>query len=411
MKPTRYSRPNQRSKSTLDAYQVQARLVKAATPALGALLAAIPSVDVQAQGCTGGTLSGTICHQVYNVVLGSSDYFTADLDGDGDNEFRVGLTSSGAFILKDGVLSDRLLSIIRDPVDVGGADPYAKALNPTSAPSTYSVSAGAPNWTTRNAFITRIGQTFDVWKNPNRNAHVGLKLQIDGVALATHYGWINLRINAQQNITVVSAAYSTAAGAPILAGATTSLPVELTDFTAQANQDAVLLSWQTASESDNAGFEIQYRQSDDIAAWAAIGFVEGHGTTTEAQRYSHRAAHLMPGRHVFRLKQVDLDGTFAYSAEVEVDLEVPGTHVLSAAYPNPFNPRSQFRLAVAQDQVVRIAVFDALGQQVDVLHDGALTGGTTHTFAIDGGNLPSGTYLYRVTGESFAESRTISLVK
>jgi hypothetical protein len=406
-------RLDRNNKATLDqkleAYRSSARLVKAAAPALGAMLAGVYAVDVQAQGCTGGTMNGTVCHQLVNVQLNnSSSYLTVDFDGDGDREARVGVQISGGFILNDLAASDALLSFIRDPVDVGGASPYARVLNPTSAPSTYNIQTGNPNWTTRDPFITRVGQTFDIWKNPNRNAYVGVLLQMGGAT--NYFGWINLQVNAQQDITVISTAYNTTQNASLVAG-NTGLPVELTTFTAQAGDRSVVLNWQTATETNNAGFEIQHRQHDSQAAWEALDFVAGHGSTLEAQPYSYQAKDLLPGRHTFRLKQIDFDGTFAYSETVEVEVEVPGTHLLSAAYPNPFNPQARFTLSVAATQQVRIEVFDLMGRALGVLHDGELDGGSTHTFSIDGSDWPSGQYVYRVAGETFNDSKQVSLLK
>ncbi len=187
----------------------------------------------------------------------------------------------------------------------------------------------------------------------------------------------------------------------------TPLPVELTTFTATADGNDAHLQWQTASETDNAGFEVQI----DRSGWQAVDFVEGHGTTSGPQSYSYRITNLEPGPHRFRLKQVDFDGTFEYSPEVEVFTEVPGTHVLTDAYPNPFNPQTIFTLAIARAQHIRIDLFDAMGQRIRTMHNGSLSEGMVHQFRLDGAGLPSGFYVYRVAGAAFAESRSVMLVK
>ena len=89
----------------------------------------------------------------------------------------------------------------------------------------------------------------------------------------------------------------------------------------------------------------------------------------------------------------------------------PGTHNLSSIYPNPFNPQAQFSLEIAEQQEVSIAVFDALGREVAMLHDGTLNAGTIHQFQIDGSNLPSGVYVVRATGEHFTDVRQVTLTK
>jgi hypothetical protein len=86
-------------------------------------------------------------------------------------------------------------------------------------------------------------------------------------------------------------------------------------------------------------------------------------------------------------------------------------YVLSPAYPNPFNPTTQFALTVAERQQVTVEVFNTLGQRVQLLFSGTMEGGESRTFVFDAGSLPSGIYLYRVTGRSFTETRNITLMK
>lgn len=89
----------------------------------------------------------------------------------------------------------------------------------------------------------------------------------------------------------------------------------------------------------------------------------------------------------------------------------PDGYVLSPAYPNPFNPATQFTLTVAERQTVRVEVFNVLGQRVQLLYAGQIDGGETRTFTFNASNLPSGIYLYRVTGRNFTETRNITLMK
>jgi hypothetical protein len=199
-----------------------------------------------------------------------------------------------------------------------------------------------------------------------------------------------------------------AAGEPTLGLDNTPLPVELTAFTARADGPAILLAWTTASETNNAGFEIQFRERDD---WRALGFVEGKGTTTEAQSYRFRVERLAPGRYTFRLKQIDFDGSFAFGPSVEVLVEPPGAFHLSPAFPNPFHPATRFTLTVRRGQSVRVEVFDLLGRRRAMLHDGFLSSGDAHAFRFDAAGLPSGPYLVRATGERFVATRPVTLLR
>lgn len=201
-------------------------------------------------------------------------------------------------------------------------------------------------------------------------------------------------------------------------GQETALPVELVAFNAQLDGNKVVLQWETASELNNAGFEVQWLSEEatpkseiENQKWEALTFVEGYGTTEQPRQYSQRVDGLTPGHHRFRLKQVDYDGTFAYSPEIEVAVEVPGAYHLSAAYPNPFNPQTSFSLSVAQTQDVEVAVYDLQGREVALLHKGRMEAQTARTFRVEAHDLPSGLYLIRVLGEQFAASQSIMLVK
>lgn len=197
-----------------------------------------------------------------------------------------------------------------------------------------------------------------------------------------------------------------AAAEPTLGTDNSPLPVELTTFTALADGDAAVLTWATASETNNAGFEVHLWDRDD---WRALGFVEGKGTTTEAQSYRYRVERLIPGRYAFRLKQVDFDGTFRFGPSVETVIAPEGVFRLSPAYPNPFADVTHLTLTMRTGQTVRVGVYDLLGRRRALLHDGFLTPGDVHVFRFETSGLPSGTYLIRVAGEFFKAATPVVL--
>ncbi|MEM1270026.1 MAG: choice-of-anchor Q domain-containing protein [Bacteroidota bacterium] len=189
-----------------------------------------------------------------------------------------------------------------------------------------------------------------------------------------------------------------------------ALPVELTRFEAVHAAGTVSLTWETATETNNAGFDIERRPAGQDA-WQTLGFVPGFGTTTQAQTYRFEVDDVTAGRHEFRLKQVDFDGAFEYSPVVEVVVDLPGSYALSEVYPNPFNPTASLTLVLDREESVRIVVYDATGRHVQVLHDGTLPAQETRTFRFNAENLPSGTYLIRATGASFAATRVATLMR
>jgi hypothetical protein len=186
-----------------------------------------------------------------------------------------------------------------------------------------------------------------------------------------------------------------------------SLPVELTSFTAQTTSEGVRLSWTTASELNNSGFEVQ--RSTNQTNWATLGFVRGAGTTTEAQSYSFVDASAS-GRVFYRLKQVDFDGQFEYSNIIEVNAGVPQTFALEQNYPNPFNPSTaiSYQLPVAGN--VSLKVFDMLGKEVATLVNARQEAGA-YTVNFNANNLSSGVYFYRLQAGNFVQTRKMMLVK
>ncbi len=186
------------------------------------------------------------------------------------------------------------------------------------------------------------------------------------------------------------------------------LPVELAHFSGFADGPAIELTWQTVSETNNAGFEVERRIGD---TFQSVEFVPGHGTTDEPITYRLRLPQNPAGSHNFRLKQIDFDGTFSHSPVVTIEVGITGDYVFSAAAPNPFNPTTQFTLAIGRAQRVAVDVFDMLGRRVAIIHSGALLPGEAHPFRYDAAGLPSGIYLIRATGEYFSASQRVVLLK
>jgi photosystem II stability/assembly factor-like uncharacterized protein len=194
---------------------------------------------------------------------------------------------------------------------------------------------------------------------------------------------------------------------------TTIVPVELTSFTAAANGNVVELNWSTATELNNQGFEIERKSINNN--FEKIGYVAGFGTTTELKSYSFIDENVTTGTYTYRLKQIDYDGTFEYSNEVEVEISTPKEFSLNQNYPNPFNPSTKISFNLATDSKVTLKVFDVLGQEVKTLINGNITAGI-HNVEFGAERLNSGVYFYRIEakgidGSSFTSVRKMILTK
>lgn len=112
--------------------------------------------------------------------------------------------------------------------------------------------------------------------------------------------------------------------------------------------------------------------------------------------------------------QVDL-GPYEHAATsvaVEVPRDAPpAPYVLTAAYPNPFNPQTTLHFRLQHAEPVRIALYDLLGRERRVLYEGMPTPGRLHPLRIDGSDLSSGMYLVQLSGQDVRVTRPIMLVK
>ncbi len=186
------------------------------------------------------------------------------------------------------------------------------------------------------------------------------------------------------------------------------IPVELTSFTAIANGTEVELNWQTATETNNQGFEIE-RMSEN-GQFEKIGYVAGYGTTTESKTYSFTDSKLSEGKYTYRLKQIDYDGTFSYSNEVNVEVELPIEYSLEQNYPNPFNPGTTIKYSIPADGFVKLSVYNLLGEEVANLVNGHQKAGR-YEIDFNAGNLASGVYVYRLETPNFISSKKLMLMK
>ena len=186
------------------------------------------------------------------------------------------------------------------------------------------------------------------------------------------------------------------------------------------------LQWKTATELNNAGFEIQRTtvvsnqsavsgkpsHQSTINNWTKVGFVAGNGTTNAPQHYSFTDNVGTAGTYSYRLKQIDHNGAFTYSQEVEVAVGgVPNVFTLGQNYPNPFNPSTIIQFAVPSDGRATLKVFNALGQEVSTLFDGTAAAGEYHKATFDASRLASGIYFSRLEFDGKTQVKKMLLLK
>jgi hypothetical protein len=159
-----------------------------------------------------------------------------------------------------------------------------------------------------------------------------------------------------------------------------NLPVELTSFDAKRNQSNTLLSWATASEKDNAYFDVEYSRNG--SDFQAIGQVKGNGTSIVSNTYKFEHKTPSVGVNYYRLKQVDYDGTSNYSPVRSVIMGKSGLALQSTLVHDVLN------VVTSDETSTPLSIFNTTGQE-------AFTAKVQGTQQLTISTLPNGLYIVR----------------
>ncbi|PQJ33937.1 hypothetical protein BSZ35_04335 [Salinibacter sp. 10B] len=185
------------------------------------------------------------------------------------------------------------------------------------------------------------------------------------------------------------------------------LPVELASYTVVTDDRQALLSWTTTSETNNAGFTVQHKVN---GTFENVGFVDGAGTVSQPQDYRFATDALGPGRHTFRLQQMDVDGSVSPGPTRTVvvsptrsDLTNTGGNPVTGGTP------ATFTIATEQAQTVTATLVNALGQTVRTMHERRVS--ATADLTVETSTLSSGIYFLRAEGETFTDTEKFTIVR
>lgn len=186
------------------------------------------------------------------------------------------------------------------------------------------------------------------------------------------------------------------------------VPVELTVFRLDNYRNRINLYWETATELNNKGFEVQRKfESND---WESLAFIPGKINSTQTCKYDYKDNLATSGKYTYRLKQIDLDGSFSFSKELEMIVNHPRELILHQNYPNPFNPTTFIDFQIPKPNHVKVELFDVLGNKVGVLLDDFKEAGF-YKIKFDGSDLSSGMYLYKIEVGDYKATKKLILVK
>ena len=155
-------------------------------------------------------------------------------------------------------------------------------------------------------------------------------------------------------------------------------------------------------------FEIERKIKN--SEYYTLGYVNGHGTTTEIQEYTFIDENVEAGNYYYRLKQIDFDGSFEFSDEIEIDVVIPIEYSLSQNFPNPFNPSTIIKYSIPDEGLVTLKVFTAIGEEVISLVSEVKQPGV-YEVEFNASTLPSGIYFYRLQAGSFIETKKMVLLR
>ncbi len=184
--------------------------------------------------------------------------------------------------------------------------------------------------------------------------------------------------------------------------------VALNSFNVVPRDGAVELAWSTASETNNARFDV-LRNDVTVAQIAS----QGNGSSGHSYLWTdHNAAN--GTTYSYTLVAVDLNGNrqelATQSATPSAGAAVITEYALHQNYPNPFNPETNITFDLVDDGNVTLAVYNLMGQQVATVMNGQMVAGR-HTVSFNATNLPSGVYLYKLSVNGFVAEKKMVLMK
>jgi len=203
----------------------------------------------------------------------------------------------------------------------------------------------------------------------------------------------------------------------IVSGITVS--VELAAFEANVVNDKVEISWRTAAEADNSGFAIERRRHGATGNdWEERAFIEGKGSSDQGGTYSFTETIENPGRYQYRLRQMDVDGSFEISPEISVEITAPTTLHLDQNYPNPFiagkGTSFRYQLPARADNIISLKIYNMLGQEIATIFKGPAAAGfytmTWNGKSSTGGRLPSGLYFAVLEAQNLRAIKKVTLI-
>ena len=178
------------------------------------------------------------------------------------------------------------------------------------------------------------------------------------------------------------------------------LPVTYLNFDGVLSDGRALLTWSTATEINNKGFEIE--KSTDGQTFTNIGFVDGHVTSSVINTYNYTDIKVLSGYNYYRLKQVDIDDNFNYSTTIRLDFK----NFAWSIFGNPVTANSWIQLQIANSSKIVFQVYTINGKLIQTIDKGILAYGT-YSIPFNLGNAPAGVYIIKLISGDLVFSKEV----
>ncbi len=200
-----------------------------------------------------------------------------------------------------------------------------------------------------------------------------------------------------------------------------SLPVEVTSFSAKDQEESVIVSWKTQSEINLAGFNLLRLDPGAttfrlISSYKSNDKLRGLGTSTSGQSYEFKDDKVSSGKkYQYMLQSVSTNGTVSDAGTINLIVDLPKDFALYQNYPNPFNPTTNVRFDLKETSSVKLSIYNAIGQILSAIDLGRMDAGR-YSEEVNLSQFSSGVYFYRITaagidGQQFTSFRKLVLIK
>lgn len=190
------------------------------------------------------------------------------------------------------------------------------------------------------------------------------------------------------------------------------LPVTFSSFNAEPAFNKVVLTWETASEIDNLGYNIS-RKKRDTQDWIFLNkeIIRGQGNTSSVSQYKYIDSQVKSGdSYSYKLESVAINGAIEILRTIDVEIPEPKQFTLFNNYPNPFNPETVINYQLAKDSYVTIKIFEMSGKEIKTLVNEPQSAGD-HKIVFNSTGLASGVYIYKIVAGKFIRAKKMVLLR